>query len=65
MVRKIRLINQMRQALAILLKDGNGKMRQWFIPTRESRDIAPFEMSQDILDKAARGYLKITPIEQE
>jgi len=56
----IRITNKLRQGLPILLKDGKGQLRSWILPMRGFRDIAASEMSQDIVDKEARGYVVVT-----
>ena len=60
---KVRIINKRRQGMNILLKDGEGKLRQWTIPSLGSRVIEEIEMSQDITDKETKGYVQVEVIQ--
>ena len=55
----IKLTNKLNQGLPILLRNGNGKMQGWVLPPRGVRVISEEEMSQDVIDKQARGYVAV------
>lgn len=60
---KIVVRNQMRQGLPILLRNPLGKMVSRIIPKRGTLVIEEDEMSQDVLDKETKKFVKLDRLE--